>query len=238
MLVLNLIIHHKLNTSYNRAQYKLQQSTVQVTIEHNTSYNRAQYKLQQSTVQVTIEHNTSYNRPQYKLQQSTTQVTIEHNTSYNRAQYKLQQSTVQVTIEHNTIYNRAQHKLQQSTIQDSCTCTVNGGAQIVCRQPLDTCYYNGEQLIKQPRSKCLWGLLHMRHVILRSCEYRHLLRKHHTTYCNDNSIQLWKKIHRYHLLKCVDIFLADSIHIIMSYFYRPDNWDKVAQQTVIYGLML
>jgi len=24
----------------------------------------------------------------------------------------------------------------------------------------------------------------------------------------------------------------------MSYFYRPDNWGKVAQYTVIYGLML
>jgi len=44
MLVLNLIIHHKLNTSYNTAQYKLQYSTIQVTIQHNTSYNTAQYK--------------------------------------------------------------------------------------------------------------------------------------------------------------------------------------------------
>ena len=118
-----------------------------------------------------------------KLQQTTVQVTIQHNTSYNRAQYKLQQSAVQVTIEHNTSYNRAQYKLQQSTLQVSCTYTVNGGAQIVCRQRLDTCY-NGERLIEQPWSKCLWGLLHMRHVILWSCEQRHLLRNNHTTYCN------------------------------------------------------
>ena len=129
---------------------------------------------------------------EYKLQQSTIQVTIEHNTSYNRAQYKLQQSTIQVTIQHNTSYNRAHYKLQQSTTQVSCTCTVNGSAQTVCRQPLDT-YYNSEQLIEQPWCKCLWGFLHMRHVILRSCEQRHLLRKHHTTYCNDNSIQLTKQ---------------------------------------------
>jgi len=46
MLVLNLVIHHKLNASYNRPQYKLQYSTIQVTIERSTSYNRAQYKLQ------------------------------------------------------------------------------------------------------------------------------------------------------------------------------------------------
>jgi len=63
-----LIIHHKLNTSYSRAQYKLQYSTIQVTIEHNTSYNTTQYKLQYSTIQVTIEHNTSYDTAQYKLQ--------------------------------------------------------------------------------------------------------------------------------------------------------------------------
>ena len=171
---------------------------MQVTVEHNTSYNRTQYKLQQNTIQVTIEHNTSYNRAQCKLQQSTMQVTIQHNTGYNRAQY--------VTIEHNTSYNRAQCKLQQSTIQFSCTCTVNGSAQIVCRQPLDTCYYNGEQLIEQPWSEGLWGFLHMRHVILRSCEQRHLLRKHHTTYCNDNSTQ--KTIHKHHLLKCVHLFFG------------------------------
>ena len=48
----------------SQVEYKLKQSTVQVTTEHSTSYNRAQYKLQQSTVQVTIEHNTSYNRAQ------------------------------------------------------------------------------------------------------------------------------------------------------------------------------
>ena len=58
-------------TYTSQVEYKLQQSTIQLTIEHNTIYNRAQYKLQQSTIQVTIEHNTIYNRAQYKLQQST-----------------------------------------------------------------------------------------------------------------------------------------------------------------------
>jgi hypothetical protein len=87
MLVLNLIIHHKLNTSYNRAQYKLQYRTKQGTIEHNTSYNRAQYKLLLSTVQVTVEHNTGYSGAQYKLQKSKVQVTIEQ---------------IQVIVKHNT----------------------------------------------------------------------------------------------------------------------------------------
>ena len=191
------------STKFNytsQVEYKLQQSTIQVTIEHNTSYNRAQYRLQQSTIQVTIQHNTSYNRAQYKLQYSTIQVTIQHNTSF------LYLYRNPLNPEFNPICYLlallAHHFLHVSRIR------VNGGAQIVCRSPLDT-YYNGEQLIEQPRSKCLWGLLHVRHVILRSCEQRHLLRKHHTTYCNDTSTA--KTIHRYHLLKCVYIFLADSL---------------------------
>ena len=51
------------STKFNytsQVEYKLQYSTIQVTIEHNTSYNTAQYKLQYSTIQVTIEHNTSF----------------------------------------------------------------------------------------------------------------------------------------------------------------------------------
>jgi hypothetical protein len=41
---------------------------MQVAVEHNTSYSRAQYKLQWSTIQVTIEHNKSCSREQFKLQ--------------------------------------------------------------------------------------------------------------------------------------------------------------------------
>ena len=57
-----------------------------------------------------------------------------------------------------------------------------------------------------------------------------------TTVCpfNGQALQAWPSDIGLH----ISTDLTSWRHIIMSYFYRTDNLDKVAQQTVIYGLML